>query len=110
MRRKNNSYGLTTLRKKHIDVEGSTIRFEFTGKSGKHWNLAVQDRRIAGVVKHCADIPGHELFKYFDENGQKKDVGSADVNAYIKEITGDEFTAKDFRTWSGTVLAAIALE
>lgn len=107
--RANNSYGLTTLRRKHIDVTGSTIRFSFTGKSGKEWDLSVNDRRIAGIVSKCADIPGYELFKYLDESGQKKDVTSGDVNAYLKEITQQDITAKDFRTWSGTVLAALAL-
>jgi DNA topoisomerase-1 len=107
--RDNSSYGLTTMRKKHVSVKGSDIRFEFMGKSGKAWNLSVNDKRIAAVVKHCADIPGHELFKYIAEDGSKKDVTSQDVNQYLQEIAGDVFTAKDFRTWSGTVLAALAL-
>ena len=107
--RDNNSYGLTTLRRKHINVSGSKITFEFTGKSGKDWSLSVNDRRIAGIVNKCADIPGYELFKYIAEDGSRKDVTSSDVNAYLKEITGENFTAKDFRTWSGTVLAALAL-
>jgi DNA topoisomerase-1 len=105
----NKSYGLTTMRRKHVAIKGSTLRFEFTGKSGKHWSLAVEDRRIASVVRHCADIPGHELFKYLDDEGQPRTIDSGDVNAYIKEITQQDFTAKDFRTWSGTVLAALAL-
>jgi DNA topoisomerase-1 len=100
---------LTTLRKKHIAVNGHTIRFEFTGKSGKHWQLAVSDRRIASVVKRCADIPGYDLFQYLDDNGERRQVGSADVNEYLQSISGDNFTAKDFRTWAGTVLAATAL-
>lgn len=107
--RDNNSYGLTTLRRKHIDVSGSKIKFSFMGKSGKEWNLSINDRRIAGIVNKCADIAGYELFKYIDEAGNRKDVTSADVNAYLKEISGENFTAKDFRTWSGTVLAALAL-
>lgn len=105
----NKSYGLTTMRRKHVAIKGSTLRFEFTGKSGKHWSLAVEDRRIASVVRHSADIPGHELFKYLDDEGQPRPIDSGDVNAYIKEITQQDFTAKDFRTWSGTVLAALAL-
>jgi DNA topoisomerase I len=107
--RDNNSFGLTTLRRKHIHVSGHKIKFEFTGKSGKNWNLSVNDRRIAAIVNKCADIPGYELFKYICDDGTKKDVTSADVNAYLKEITGQNFTAKDFRTWSGTVLATLAL-
>lgn len=105
----NQSYGLTTLRRKHIKVIGAKISFEFTGKSGKNWNLSVNDRRIATIVNKCADIPGHELFKYIEEDGSKKDVTSSDVNTYLKEISGENFTAKDFRTWSGTILAALAL-
>jgi len=107
--RDNSSYGLTTLRRKHVHVEGTKISFQFTGKSGKKWNLSLHDRRIASVVKRCADIPGYELFKYIADDGSVKDVGSADVNAYLKEITGENFTAKDFRTWFGTILAALAL-
>jgi len=107
--RKNESYGLTTLRDDHVDVKGHTIRFRFKGKSGKQWNLKLSDRRIAHVVKACADIDGQELFKFVDDNGVVRDVTSGDVNAYLREITGQAFTAKDFRTWTGTVLAAIAL-
>lgn len=107
--RDNQSYGLTTLRHEHVDVAGGKITFEFTGKSGKKWNLSVTDRRVAAVVRKCADIPGHELFKYLDDAGVQRDVTSADVNDYLKEITGEDFSAKDFRTWAGTVLAAAAL-
>lgn len=105
----NKSYGLTTMRRKHVDIKGSTLRFEFTGKSGKQWKLQVQDKRIVAIVKNCAEIPGHELFKYLDGEGQVRTVDSGDVNAYIKEITQQDFTAKDFRTWAGTVFAALAL-
>lgn len=108
--RENDSYGLTTIRRKHVDVTGSNIRFDFTGKSGKHWNVSVRDRRIARIVRQCSDLPGHELFKYVDDEGGVVDVTSTDVNAYLKEIAGEEFTAKDYRTWAGTVLAAIALD
>lgn len=106
---KNHSYGLTTLQNKHVQVKGAAIRFKFMGKSGKQWDLSIHDRRIANAIKKCEEIPGHELFKYEDENGHVVDVTSADVNAYLKEITGEHFTAKDYRTWSATVLAALAL-
>lgn len=105
----NESYGLTTLRRKHVKVTKDTIHFEFTGKSGKAWQLSLDDKRIAKVVRQCADMPGYELFKYVDDEGVKRDVTSADVNAYLREISGESFTAKDFRTWSGTLLAALAL-
>jgi DNA topoisomerase-1 len=105
----NKSYGLTTMRRKHVDIKGSTLRFDFTGKSGKQWKLQVQDKRIVAIVKRCADIPGHELFKYLDSEGQSHTVDSGEVNSYIKAITRQDFTAKDFRTWAGTVFAAMAL-
>ncbi len=105
----NKSYGLTTMRRKHVDIKGDTLRFDFTGKSGKQWKLQVQDKRIVAIVKRCADIPGHELFKYLDSERQSHTVDSGDVNNYIKEITRQDFTAKDFRTWAGTVFAAMAL-
>jgi DNA topoisomerase I len=100
---KNKSYGLTTIRRKHVAVGRGVLRFA-TGKSGKQWKLRVEDKRIAAIVKRCAEIPGHELFKYLDDDGH-----SGDVNAYIKDITGEDFSAKDFWTWAGTVLAALAL-
>ena len=105
----NDSFGLTTLRDKHVDVKGSTLRFEFRGKSGKRHSVGVNDRRLARIVKQCRDLPGQELFQYIDDDGRRQHVNSADVNAYLREITAEEFTAKDFRTWSGTVLAAAAL-
>src|SRR6202012_3967887 len=83
--------------------------FSFTGKSGKQWNLAVANKRIASIVRRWADIAGHELFKYFDDAGEPRTIDSGDVNFYIKEVTQQDFTAKDFRTWAGTVLAALAL-
>jgi DNA topoisomerase-1 len=107
--KQNKSYGLTTLRDPHVKVEGAELRFQFKGKSGKHWRLKVKDRRIAKVVKACQDLPGQDLFQYLDEDGTPQSVTSADVNAYLKEITGRDVTAKDFRTWAGTVLAAMAL-
>jgi DNA topoisomerase I len=106
----NRSFGLTTLRDKHVDVKGSTLRFEFRGKSGKHHTVDVDDRRLARIVKQCRDLPGQELFQYIDDDGLRQDVTSSDVNAYLKEVTGEDFTAKDFRTWSGTVLACAALQ
>jgi len=105
----NNSFGLTTLRDQHVEVKGSTLRFEFRGKSGKRHSVGINDRRLARIVKQCRDLPGQELFQYLDEHGRRQDVNSADVNAYLREITGTDFTAKDFRTWFGTVLAATAL-
>ena len=105
----NNSFGLTTLRDRHVEVKGSTLRFVFRGKSGKRHSVGINDRRLARIVKQCRDLPGQELFQYVDADGRTQDVNSADVNAYLREITGADFTAKDFRTWFGTVLAATAL-
>ncbi|MFC7735841.1 DNA topoisomerase IB [Roseomonas sp. GCM10028921] len=107
--RENGSFGLTTLRNKHVKVEGGSMRFAFKGKSGKTWKLGLQDRRIAKVVKACQDLPGQELFAWPAEDGTMHDVTSGDVNEYLKEITGRDITAKDFRTWAGTVMAALAL-
>jgi DNA topoisomerase I len=106
---KNRSYGLTTMRRKHVAIGRGVLRFDFTGKSGKQWKLQVEDRRIAAIVKRCAEIPGNELFKYVADDGTPRTVDSGDVNAYIKDVTKEEFSAKDFRTWAGTVLAALAL-
>ncbi|BCM85611.1 DNA topoisomerase IB [Methylobacterium indicum] len=107
--KQNKSYGLTTLRDPHVTVDGKALTFRFKGKSNKIWELSVHDRRVAKIVKACQDLPGQELFQYLDEDGVQRDVTSADVNAYLREITGRDITAKDFRTWSGTVLAAMAL-
>jgi len=107
--KQNNSYGLTTLKNRHVAVDGNEVRFRFTGKSGKQWSLRVRDRRVAKIIKACQDLPGQELLQYVDEAGDCQDVTSSDVNAYLKEITGKDVTAKDFRTWDGTVLAAMAL-
>jgi DNA topoisomerase-1 len=104
--RENNSFGLTTMRDGHVRVSGSTVRFIFRGKSGVEHQLSLDDRRLARIVKQCRDLPGQELFQYKDEQGAVIDIGSGDVNAYLKEISGEEFTSKDFRTWAGTVLAA----
>src|SRR4051812_5567434 len=108
--KQNKSYGLTTLRNPHVKVEGSELRFQFKGKSGKQWRLQVKDRRIAKIIRACQELPGQRLFQYQDENGEVRDVTSADVNAYLKEITRRDITAKDFRTWAGTVMAALALQ
>ena len=105
----NNSFGLTTLRDRHVEVKGSTLRFQFRGKSGKRHSVGINDRRLARIVRQCRDLPGQELFQYIDEEGRTQDVNSADVNAYLRELTGADVTAKDFRTWFGTVLAASAL-
>jgi DNA topoisomerase-1 len=107
--RANKSYGLTTLRNRHVEIEGGELKFEFKGKSGKSWNLKIRDRRIAKVVKQCQDLPGQNLFQYLDDDGERQAVSSTDVNDYLREISGAQITAKDFRTWAGTVLAAMAL-
>jgi DNA topoisomerase-1 len=108
--RTNHSFGLTTMRDKHVEVNGSQVRFQFRGKSAKWHTIKLADRRLARIVNHCQDLPGQELFQYLDDEGVKRDVTSQDVNDYLREIAGDEFTAKEFRTWAGTVLAAMALE
>jgi DNA topoisomerase I len=105
----NKSYGLTTLKNRHVAIEGNEVSFRFTGKSGKQWSLRIRDRRIAKIIKACQELPGQELLQYIDEAGSHQDVTSTDVNNYLKEITGKDITAKDFRTWAGTVLAAMAL-
>jgi DNA topoisomerase I len=107
--KQNKSYGLTTLRNRHVEVNGSELRFDFKGKSGKTWKLKVKDRRIAKIIRALQDLPGQDLFQYIDDEGERQSVTSADVNAYLREITGQDITAKDFRTWAGTVLAALAL-
>jgi DNA topoisomerase I len=106
---RNNSYGLTTLKNRHVAIAGSEVRFRFTGKSGKQWSLRVRDRRVAKIIKSCQELPGQELLQYVDEGGKSQDVTSTHVNDYLKEITQKDITAKDFRTWAGTVLAAMAL-
>ena len=108
--RTNQSFGLTTLRENHVEVSGSTMRFEFRGKSGKVHRVSLNDRRLARIVARCQSLPGEELFQYVDDEGVHQTIGSSDVNDYLQEIAGDEFTAKDFRTWSGTLLALAALE
>jgi DNA topoisomerase-1 len=107
--RENKSYGLTTMRAKHVQVNGSTVMFRFRGKSGKPHTVGVEDRRLARIVRQCQDLPGHELFEYLDESGETHTVDSADVNDYLRAVSGEDFTAKDFRTWAGTVLASMEL-
>jgi DNA topoisomerase-1 len=107
--RRNRSFGLTTLRSRHADVSGAKVRFRFRGKGGKLHSVGVSDRRLSRIVKRCQELPGHELFQYVEQDGGLRSVGSADVNAYLREASGQDFTAKDFRTWAGTVLAAWAL-
>jgi DNA topoisomerase I len=102
----NGSFGLTTIRNDHVEVRGQTLRFRFKGKSGKQWEVAVNDRRIARIVNAIQDLPGQDLFQYVDDDGVVRDVTSADVNAYIRDIAGPDVSAKDFRTWAGTVMAA----
>jgi DNA topoisomerase-1 len=108
--RDNQSYGLTTLRDSHARVSGTTIRFRFKGKSGKVHDISFSDARLARIVKRCQELPGRELFQYMDDEGAVQNIGSADVNDYLREVMGSEFTAKDFRTWTGTVLAARAFQ
>jgi len=108
--RANRSFGLTTLRDQHVSVNGSELRFRFQGKSGKKHYISIRDRHLARIVKGCQDLPGQVLFQYVDEGGEQRTIDSGDVNEYLKEITGGDFTAKDFRTWAATVLAAWALE
>ena len=107
--KQNKSFGLTTLRDRHVAIEGSRIHIGFRGKSGKHHETDINDRRLARIVKGCRDLPGYELFQYLDEDGEQHKVGSDEVNEYLREATGQDITAKDFRTWAGTHLAAAAL-
>jgi DNA topoisomerase I len=105
-RRENGSFGLTTLRDRQVRVVGSDVRFSFRGKSGKHHVVELDDRRLARIIKRILEIPGQELFQYMDEAGKAQAIESADVNAYLRQISGEDFTAKEFRTWAGTILAA----
>jgi len=105
----NQSYGLTTMQTQHVELSGTRLKFDFVGKSGKRHTIELSDKRVARVVRKVQDLPGQELFQYIDEAGERQTVDSADVNAYLRAITEDDFTAKDFRTWAGTVLAAWAL-
>jgi DNA topoisomerase-1 len=106
----NRSFGLTTLQDRHVEISGSNLRFEFRGKNGKAHRVSLSDRRLARIVARCQALPGADLFQYLDDEGNRIAIGSGDVNEYLREITGEEFTAKDFRTWAGTRQAAAALE
>jgi DNA topoisomerase-1 len=108
--RENRSFGLTTLRARHARIRGGQMTFAFKGKSGKEHEVEVADRRLARIVARCQELPGQQLFQYVDEDGERHGVASDDVNEYLREITGEDFSAKDFRTWAGTVLAAMALQ
>ncbi len=108
--RENKSFGLTTLRGRHVRLDGSTVQFSFRGKSGVHHALEVHDRRVANIIRKVRDLPGQELFQYEDDEGHPHTIDSADVNEYLQTVTGADYTAKDFRTWAGTVLAAVALQ
>ncbi len=103
--RDNKSYGLTTMRNKHVEVHGSEVTFSFQGKSRVHHTISLHDKRLARIIKACEDIPGYELFQFLDHDGNHHAIDSSDVNEYLREISGEHFTAKDFRTWAGTVLA-----
>lgn len=107
--KENKSYGLTTMRDRHAEIEGATVTFSFAGKSGVDHEIELNDRKLANVVRKAQDLPGQQLFQYLDDDGNRQSVDSADVNEYLKEISGQDFTAKDFRTWAGTMLAAEAL-
>jgi DNA topoisomerase I len=107
--KKNRTYGIATLRRKHLRVEGDTLIFQYTGKWGQQQRKVVIDARLRRVVEECVELPGYEIFKYLDESGEVKDVKARDLNAYVKEVMGDEFTPKDFRTWAGTLFAAVKL-
>jgi DNA topoisomerase-1 len=108
--RQNQSFGLTTLRNRHVRIDGSEVEFRFRGKSGVFHKVAVHDRRLARIIARTRDLPGQDLFQYIDDDGETHTVGSSDVNDYLRTISGEDYTAKDFRTWSGTVLAALALQ
>ena len=107
--KKNKTYGIATLRRKHLRIEGDTMTFEFSGKWGKTQRKVVTDRRLREVVEECVGLPGYEVFKYLDEGGGVRDVKARDLSAYVKQVMGDEFTPKDFRTWAGTLIAAVKL-
>jgi DNA topoisomerase-1 len=107
--RRNKTYGIATLRRKHLSIEGDAMIFEYTGKWGQVHRKVVTDARLREIVERCAALPGHEVFKYRDEEGEIRDVKSRDLNAYVKEVMGEEFTPKDFRTWAGTLIAAVKL-
>ena len=107
--KKNRTYGIATLRRKHLTIEGDTLIFEYTGKWGQQQRKVVTDARLRRVVEECVALPGYEVFKYRDDSGEIRDVKARDLNSYVKEVMGEEFTPKDFRTWAGTLIAAVKL-
>jgi DNA topoisomerase-1 len=107
--KKNKTFGIATLRRKHLTIDGETLIFEYTGKWGQQQRKVVTDARLRRVVEECVELPGYEVFKYLDESGEVRDVKARDLNAYVKEVMGEEFTPKDFRTWAGTLFAAVKL-
>ncbi|MGV8917879.1 MAG: DNA topoisomerase IB [Pseudomonas sp.] len=107
--RDNRSYGLTTLRNKHVEVKGSAIVFQFRGKSGVEHQVSIKDRRLARIIKRCMELPGQNLFQYLDDDGERHTVSSSDINAYLHDLTGADFTAKDYRTWAGSAMALATL-
>jgi DNA topoisomerase I len=107
--RKNHTYGIATLRRKHLTIEGDTLIFEYTGKWGQQQRKVITDARLRRVVDECVALPGYEVFKYYDDASEIRDVKSRELNAYVKEVMGEEFTPKDFRTWAGTLFAAVKL-
>jgi DNA topoisomerase-1 len=107
--RENRSFGLTTLRRRHVQVDGAVLRFSFRGKSGVEHTISVSDPRLARIIQRCRDLPGQEMFQYLDARRKRQSVSSDDVNDYLRELTGRDVTAKDFRTWGGTMLAAVQL-
>src|SRR5689334_10114277 len=108
--RHNGSFGLTTLRDQHVQIKGPRIKFKFRGKSGKHHDIELDDHRLARIIRRCRDLPGYELFQYLDDNSEPRILDSADVDEYLRTLTGQDYTAKDFRTWAGTLLATMALQ
>jgi DNA topoisomerase-1 len=108
--RQNKSFGLTTLRNRHVRIDGKEVEFRFRGKSGVQHAIQVDDPRLAKIIRRMRDLPGQELFQYLDDDGEQRTVDSSDVNEYLRTISGEDYTAKDFRTWSGTLLAAMALQ
>src|SRR5690606_35790555 len=103
--RSNRTCGLTTLRPRHVVIHGTSIRFQFRGKSGVEHKVTLRDRRLARLMRRCMELPGQQLFQYLDDDGQRRSVSSNDVNLYLREMTGQDFTAKDYRTWAGSALA-----
>ncbi|MBV9692740.1 MAG: DNA topoisomerase IB, partial [Alphaproteobacteria bacterium] len=108
--KQNGSFGLTTLRNRHVRVAGSELRFLFKGKSGRIWRLSLRNRRVARIIRSCQELPGQHLFQYLDDDKQPQKISSTDVNSYLREVSGREITAKDFRTWAATVEAALAFQ